>query len=266
MDHYKVLESTKEDSSEKIKENYKRLILRHHPDKNDGNAERFIEINNAYKSIKQRHKNKLDGMTSKYAFDIARNYMMMMYLILKPRNINLTMSVRIEDLYGGVIKKINYMRFKKNIKQKDSVFIDLRNFKFDYVFEACGDENYFTGISGDLNVCFTIDYGNFDNLYMNTSIDLYDLSMKTTISLSEYYYGCNKEIIFINKKLNIDFHKPFRDGLILSLPYLGLPFINIEGKVERGNLILIIDVNLQIKREIVENDNNFSNMLHTFFK
>ena len=48
MDHYSTLGVSKEATPEEIKKAYRKLAVKYHPDKPDGNVEKFQEINNAY--------------------------------------------------------------------------------------------------------------------------------------------------------------------------------------------------------------------------
>ena len=51
MDYYKVLGVNKDSSQDEIKKAYRKLSLKHHPDKPGGNADKFREINEAYQTI-----------------------------------------------------------------------------------------------------------------------------------------------------------------------------------------------------------------------
>ena len=48
MDYYEILELNANCSKEQIKKNYHKLCFKYHPDKNDGNDEKFKEIKEAY--------------------------------------------------------------------------------------------------------------------------------------------------------------------------------------------------------------------------
>lgn len=53
MDYYEILQVDDEATQEDIKKSYQQLILKHHPDKNQGNIELFIKIDEAYKVLKE---------------------------------------------------------------------------------------------------------------------------------------------------------------------------------------------------------------------
>lgn len=55
MDYYEVLQVQREASQDDIKKSYQKLILCHHPDKNqekEGNFDEFLKIDEAYKILK----------------------------------------------------------------------------------------------------------------------------------------------------------------------------------------------------------------------
>ena len=56
MDHYTTLGVSKTASQDEIKRAYRQLAKAHHPDRPDGNAERFKQINHAYSIVGDEHK------------------------------------------------------------------------------------------------------------------------------------------------------------------------------------------------------------------
>lgn len=59
QDYYEILEVAKSASAEEIKKSYRRLAMKYHPDRNQGNAEaeaKFKEINEAYEVLKDEQK------------------------------------------------------------------------------------------------------------------------------------------------------------------------------------------------------------------
>ena len=58
-DYYKTLEVNKNATPDEIKKAFRKLALKHHPDKNQGNKEsekKFKELNEAYEVLKDPQK------------------------------------------------------------------------------------------------------------------------------------------------------------------------------------------------------------------
>ena len=51
-DYYKVLGVTNNSTPEEIKKSYRKLSLKYHPDKNNGDDTKFKQINEAYQNFK----------------------------------------------------------------------------------------------------------------------------------------------------------------------------------------------------------------------
>lgn len=58
-DYYKILDVNKDASEKEIKKAYRKLALKHHPDKPGGNEEKFKEISEAYDVISNKEKRKM---------------------------------------------------------------------------------------------------------------------------------------------------------------------------------------------------------------
>lgn len=51
LDPYEILGITKYSSKQEITKHYRRLLKKHHPDTGDGDVDRLLSIQNAYKSL-----------------------------------------------------------------------------------------------------------------------------------------------------------------------------------------------------------------------
>ena len=122
-----------------------KLVLRFHPVKM-GNTEDSFKLIKLIKKLKHRS-------VTVSLNDRARRFMLLMYLFMKPKNIKLDIKISIEDIYNAEVKKINYRRFYNSEKVRHTVYIDLLNFRNEYIFEELGDENPITKNCGDLIVC-----------------------------------------------------------------------------------------------------------------
>lgn len=269
QDCYEILESKKTDSIEDIKTNYRKLVLRFHPDKNEGNTEKFIQIDKAYKRI-LKHRSVTVSLN-----DRARRFMLLMYLFMKPKNIKLDIKISIEDIYNAEVKKINYRRFYNGEKVRHTVYIDLLNFRNEYTFEELGDENPITKKCGDLIVYITIDYGEYDKtlfvndvLCVNKISDNYGLSYKVKINLYEYFYGLKNNYDFINSILNLSHHIPHENGMYITVKNKGLPYQSDDAndyELHRGDLTIMIELNLDNIERINTGDEHFRKFLKEYF-
>jgi DnaJ-class molecular chaperone len=122
-DYYKILELNKNATTEEIKRSYRKLALKYHPDKNNGEEIRFKEITEAYEILSDPKK--------KQAYDNPQPRFNMM-------------SMNMENMNNGVPHNIN------NILQQMHNMNLNRNFGFQYsfVFNNTDDKK-----QGNCNVC-----------------------------------------------------------------------------------------------------------------
>lgn len=59
MDHYTTLGLTKNATADEIKQAYKKLAMKHHPDRNGGNEAKFKEISSAYETLSDPNKRQM---------------------------------------------------------------------------------------------------------------------------------------------------------------------------------------------------------------
>ena len=58
MDYYKTLGINKNAGKDEIKKSYRKLSLEYHPDRPNGNAEKFKKVNEAYETLSDEQKKK----------------------------------------------------------------------------------------------------------------------------------------------------------------------------------------------------------------
>jgi len=74
---YQIMDLEKQATSEEIKKKYKRLALKHHPDKNLGDpsaAEKFKEINNANKILQDEKKREIYDQYGSVGLKVAEQF------------------------------------------------------------------------------------------------------------------------------------------------------------------------------------------------
>lgn len=259
---YTILECDKSDSLSTIKAKYRKLLLRHHPDKNGGmNSDKFVEINQAFKSLTEK-KSKSIVLDFRQT---ARNMLLHFFMRMKPRDIVLNVKVTIRDVYFGITKKITYVRFKGGVKTKDTVYINLHNFENEYVFKSFGDENPIANTCGDLHVKVIIDYQEYTNCRVDNILDEYDLTVTFNIDLHEYFVGLQEHHKFIVQLPEFLQHVPHVNGMSFSLPNKGLPFETDEGIFERGDLTVLLYLNMSYIPKNINEDPSFLNILKQYF-
>jgi molecular chaperone DnaJ len=120
-DYYEVLELTKPSTSDEIKKKYRKLAMTHHPDKG-GDEAIFKEIVEAYEVLSDKDKKaKYDkygheGPQQQFGHDAMSEFLRRNGFarngqrIAKGSNMNLTVKLTLEEIYGGVTKKFKYVR------------------------------------------------------------------------------------------------------------------------------------------------------------
>ncbi|QOI90235.1 hypothetical protein QKU58_gp096 [Pyramimonas orientalis virus] len=233
QEQYKLLEVTENSSIEDIKKSYRRLCLKHHPDKNKTNdCGHFLKIKKAYEDV-------LNAKETNINF-----FIMFLYFINtfgKDQNITINLKICINDIYNNAIKKISYTRVEQSIDKKQHTFyLELSGWKEQYVLEGYGDYNIIGKKYGDLVINVEVNYDNYKHLHLNTILNLYDIYTEVTINLYEYYYGVRKTLTYFNNlQISLVFN-PFKDGETQVIESFGL---TNEDEV-RGNLYVFYKVDL----------------------
>lgn len=282
QDHYKILELEDNATNEDIKRSYRKLALKYHPDKNNGEDIKFKEINEAYEilsdPVKKRDydNNRKFGTKFKTQFkehpdfqyvneifkdnmnstaspeDLFRDLSDIMniptdvpgftnYVFqnvrtrqLKTNDINIKMTVTLEEIYTNTIKKVSVKR--KIYTNETEYFIEnltldvnVGNSKMIYHKKANEKPGH---ITGNINVIVN---SLPHELYKRNGNNLY---IYQKIKLEEFIEG--KEFIF--KKL---------DGKNLKLKYPPQRTIKKEnlqlvlpggGLNKNGNLIIDVEI------------------------
>lgn len=227
------------DSLDEVKRAYRKLLLRHHPDKcgcEAGAAERFMRIQNAYTIVVQNKESNI-------------NFFLMFIFLIKslqrgPRDVTLKISVPIQDIYNGKIKKLTYRRTDESGKRATAeVFLELVEFRERYVIEGYGDYDVWAGRWSDLVIDATVDYTGFDNVRLETLLGTAaDVCVTLKISVFEYYFGVARVIPFFNDTtICLKDHVPCKDGTTVIRNGDGL-FMGDNNS--RGDLYVFVEADL----------------------
>lgn len=246
---YKILECSRFDSLENIKRNGKRLMFKHHPDKNDsGESEQFIKIQHAYQTV-LKEKEKEDFVIKQfheisYAM-LAFVNVYMSYCLTKPKKIQINMKVSLEDVVNKLVKRIVYKRYVSGRLKRETVYVDLSAFQKTYIFEQLGDENVFMKTFGDLeiNLILSKTSGKFEKIEI---VDDYNIKSIMRIDLYEYLYGTN-----IIQGIH---HTPYIHGEEISIPTL----------IQDTQLHITFRLKISLDPTALE-DVNFKSMIHHKF-
>jgi DnaJ-class molecular chaperone len=229
------------DSLEEVKRAYRKLLLRHHPDKcggEPGAAERFMRVQNAYTIVVQNKESNI-------------NFFLMFLFLIKslqcggPQDVTLKIAVPIQDVYNGKIKKLTYRRMDAFGKRVSAdVFLELVDFRERYVIEGYGDYDVWTGRWSDLVIDATVDYTGFENVRLENLLGpSTDVCVTLKISVYEHYFGVTRTIPFFNgTTLSLQDHVPCRDGTTVIRNGGGL--LSGDDNKRRGDLYVFLETDL----------------------
>uniref|UniRef100_A0A6C0DZU7 J domain-containing protein n=1 Tax=viral metagenome TaxID=1070528 RepID=A0A6C0DZU7_9ZZZZ len=109
MSHYDTLGVTKDATEDDIKKAYRKLALKYHPDKENGNKEKFQEIGRAYEILSDKSKrNEYDGHSNTFPFF---NPFAAQPPQKKPDS-HYNVYITLDDVFNGLQKKLKLTREK----------------------------------------------------------------------------------------------------------------------------------------------------------
>lgn len=264
---YTILELSRTATDEEIRNAYKRLALKYHPDKPTGNEDKFKQVSRAYQILTDPFKKKVydtqfDDNKMNTINDFITNFTSSFMTVLhdnlqeklankqaskKPNVVSLKLDVDIQDIYNALVKKM-VVKIKDEMDYvKRTVYISLVDYHDTFLFEGKGDK--VNGVLGDLEVKLSI----ASNVVPEVSIDeitRHDLVMGLDISIHEYYYGVTRRIPYFNGELLEINHVPWQLDIERygSYRYVvkgkGLPYLCDEEQ-RRGNLNIYFGVKFE---------------------
>jgi DnaJ-class molecular chaperone len=158
------------------------------------------------------------------------------------------------------------------------IYISLLNYENTYIFEGSGDdpEHYDNSISrGDIIVNVTITSNSLPTATIDTLISKYDVHIEQQMTLYEYYFGVDREIIYFNDEILKIRHNVKVNGQssytyynsVHEIKGKGLPY---EIEDEDGNIIetqgdLVIFFKLILPPLNMSELEECRNIFHTYF-
>lgn len=264
MSDYNVLGLDHFASIEDVKKAYRKLALKYHPDKNKQNTNDFHKIKTAYENIINGHTDNQKLLNINFNNIIFAFYQLYNYSqTLFNKNINITVKVTLEDIYYYNLKKITINVKRQNINTNIDLYISLLMYKEIYIFEETGDDFPFT-IKGKKrnDIIIKIDIIEDPNVKHADIINKYDIYIDKTLDLYQYLYEKTLDIEFFKEKIKVNYLKT--DKCVI-LPNMGLPYINSNNDIVRGNLFVYLDVTNIPKNENYESNLELKNMIYTTF-
>lgn len=271
IDYYAVLGLNRCATADEIKRAYKKLALKHHPDKNNGDGDSdFKIISEAYQILSDPIRRKTYDLShnENINFDVLNEFASVLISVIHeklkqnlapktstqqsevPKDIVIDMNIDIEDLYNHRIKKLVVRTARKLDSDrmhivKTPIYVALMNYKDTYVFNALGDESK-CDVKGNIVVKLKINSVVLPEVTVDNLFCKYDLHMSQTMTLYEFLYGIkdrqiqfyNDEVITVNQTTPSVQVKDVSCDIVVEVPEKGLPYIDDNGDIQRGILFI----------------------------
>lgn len=249
MDYYSILGVPRTATPEEIKKAYRQKAKQYHPDRPDGNAEKFKQVNEAYEILSNSDKRSAyDTPNPGFSFnsqDFGRGFNpfgdvfgQQFGFNRTPRNRDITLAANL-DLADVITGKSLIMQYKLNSGRLETVTVDVppgAKHGDTIRYQGLGDDGNGRYPRGDLLVRIKVakkkDWerdGN--NLITRKVINVFDLML-----------GCAILIATLDgKTVSLKIPKGTKPGQIFSINGYGVPDLNTR---QRGNLYVEIQAEI----------------------
>ena len=264
-DYYNTLGLKKNCSKEEIKKSYRKMSLKFHPDRPNGNKAMFQKISKAYEVLgddnnRQKYDNEMNFKNNRRrenhfpdmgffqkAFGLdprqgasQNNFYRNMTNSL---NINKKITIKFEESWSGTIKQILVDRIiitngNRLIEKKPIIARIPAGVKNNSILVLRGQGNFNNGVSGDARLHISITNNT------NYIRDGLDIIYKKKLTFKESLVGFKFELKHISgKKYSINNYdgKVIYDGYMKVVKNLGF-YIDINGVKKKGNLLIMFEV------------------------
>lgn len=198
LDYYQVLGVSRSSTLEDIKKSYKRLAFEHHPDRNGGDSNTFLEVQEAYEYIIKNHKtykndSSITGMFSDMFKTMKKepikNHVIRIDLSLKEAIVGVSKTLNIKfDVPCGCpfvirdrCKKCGGVGYVKEDKAGTFIFKDISHQNQTYVYK-----NYHNGINLHIKVNIVSNndfYIKKDIIYLDVPLHIFKAILGGTIDV-----------------------------------------------------------------------------------
>jgi DnaJ-class molecular chaperone len=201
MDPYTILGISKDANSDEIKKAYRRLSLKYHPDKTNGDSEMFQKISGAYEKLKNNYnwfeKNEIsiNPVNTVSCLNQVNDVNKTSLSLQKPLPITKVLTLSLSDcikggLYPLQIERKIYFYTGEILKENITLYVDVKRGIDDNEILLIANEgdNYYETVKGDVKVIIQV-HNNTE--FVRKGLDLF---YKKTITLKEALCGFNFQI------------------------------------------------------------------------
>jgi len=206
-DYYKVLGVGREATPEEIKKAYRKLAVKYHPDKNNGEDAKFKEINTAYETLsdhakKQSYDFQGTGGPQRFGFDVNDFFSQHFggnsrrLYPKKGQDVQVRVAVSLYELVGELSKEVS-ITFKDTSKKCEGTGAELRD-----TCATCRG-------TGSINRV-----ANFNGMRMNTNVSC-DVCSGRGFIVKKVCASCTGGAVTINKEFDFQIPPGSNNGSVL---------------------------------------------------
>lgn len=241
VNHYEVLGVSKNATEDEIKKSFRKLSLKHHPDKPEGDVEIFKKINESYQVLSDSKKRKEYDLLSSNPFFSSSNVHTMN---------DDNMEEILKHMFGGMMNE-NMQSKQGGTRMPPGMPPGMPPFMFPF-------PSFFEngmGEGGSANVRIFRNGVPVNNFYKN-NYNIEPISKELEITFKQSFEGCNIPI-----KIERTIYSGNTEKKENEILYVDIPSGIDEGEIieieEKGNYYDSVKSNVKVKISIVNTNDNF---------